>query len=372
MKNLITKEIEAIQFLKKNATEKTFVSFSGGKDSLVALDLAIRANFNEAIFCDTTIEFDETLQYVNIISNFYGIKIDIVKAPIDFFEIVRKIGFPSRRSRWCCDVFKFGPLSCYAIKNKVKCFITGLRSDESIKRKSYNMIDKNPLVPVTQLNPLLDWTEEEIWAYIKKYNLPINPLYNDFIRLGCWCCPFKRAEEYKKIESLYPDLFYKLKSELKLYAEKIGITNLNEFIENYGWTSYISPIERVQAGFSIINEDENEYQISFIKENQTNDLIGLIPILTNNYEISDKGRKIKIPSSVSYGKIKILIEKAINCICCGACLSTCKYNALKIRNGKIEVNGNCVHCLECLRTNLLRGSCIVRNYSPKRKTLCAL
>ena len=105
MKNLITKEIEAIQFLKKNATEKTFVSFSGGKDSLVALDLAIRANFNEAIFCDTTIEFDETLQYVNIISNFYGIKIDIVKAPIDFFEIVRKIGFPSRRSRWCCDVF---------------------------------------------------------------------------------------------------------------------------------------------------------------------------------------------------------------------------------------------------------------------------
>ena len=49
------------------------VSFSGGKDSLVALDLAVRVGVTKAVYCDTTADFDETVVYVAKLKDFYGI-----------------------------------------------------------------------------------------------------------------------------------------------------------------------------------------------------------------------------------------------------------------------------------------------------------
>ena len=63
-------------------------------------------------------------------------------------------------------------------------------------------------------------------------------------------------------------------------------------------------------------------------------------------------------------KLKILIEKELNCIGCGACLSLCPTGALKINDeGLIDIEvGKCNHCYLCLHTKKLRGSCIGRNY----------
>jgi len=66
-------------------------------------------------------------------------------------------------------------------------------------------------------------------------------------------------------------------------------------------------------------------------------------------------------------KLKILIEKAINCVGCGACTLLCKYNALSIKEGKATVDmKRCTRCLDCLRCHPFRGACIARNYAFRK------
>jgi len=121
------KESSALTQLIKLQDKNIAVSFSGGKDSLVAVDLALRSGIDRVVFSNTTIEFDETIHYVEKIGSYYDTQIDIIKAPITFFEMVDYVGLPSRRFRWCCDVFKFGPLARYAKQYNLFGFITGLR-----------------------------------------------------------------------------------------------------------------------------------------------------------------------------------------------------------------------------------------------------
>jgi len=145
---MLLRESYALAQLAEFKGKSVAVSFSGGKDSLVALDLAYRIGISKVVFCDTSIEFDETIDYVKFIEQFYGIEIDVVTAPRSFFSMVDHVGIPSRRLRWCCEVFKFGPLAKYAIENRLYGFITGLRKEESNRRANYKEIDDNPLVPV--------------------------------------------------------------------------------------------------------------------------------------------------------------------------------------------------------------------------------
>lgn len=104
------KESFALAELAELSKRNVAVSFSGGKDSLVVLDLAQRVGIKKAVFVDTTVEFDETVDYIRSVEDFYGFKIVVLRAPVDFFGMVGHIGVPSRRFRWCCDVFKFGLL----------------------------------------------------------------------------------------------------------------------------------------------------------------------------------------------------------------------------------------------------------------------
>jgi len=364
-------EREAISFIRENTTENVVVSFSGGKDSLVVLDLAIRAGIEKAVFCDTTIEFKETVEYVKFIGDFLGIKIEIVKVPKDFFEIVRKIGFPSRRRRWCCDVFKFSPLAKYAAENDVYAFVTGLRRDESNQRATYTRIDKNPIVPITQLNPILEWSEKDIWEYIKKYELPVNPLYKYLNRIGCWCCPFKTKQEFERIRQYFPKLYKRLMNEVSVYADRLGIENKRKFVEEFGWTTWASPINRSYGGFSTpCSEGKPMRHLVFLENKMGKAMIRLLPILTIKFEVHENGKIICVPTDVPHTKLNILVEKAVNCVGCGACTATCKNNALYVENGYLEVKMNkCNHCFSCLNTNLLKGACVFRNYSSRRISL---
>lgn len=412
MRNL---ERNAISFLKKHCNGNSAISFSGGKDSLVALDLAVRAGIKRAVFCNTTIEFEETIEYVKMIKSFYNIKLDIVRAPKDFFEVSQEIGFPSRRMRWCCDVFKFGPIARYAKENGIEFFITGLRRNESIRRSQYLKKDDNPVIPVSQINPILEWTSEDVWNYIKKYNLFTNPLYLFFKRLGCWLCPYKTEKEWSLIEKKFPELIEKLNAELEMYADKLKIKDKEKFIKQRGWTSWASPQEKTPIGFyrksynakkandlekqkknkfalkyygmgynelcgsrhrtidSIVdifkNKNESELIYFGTEEREVKKICNLLPVLTNNFKKNGKHIKI-ITNGFSKRRLNILIEKAINCVGCGACLAVCKKNALYIENNSIKVNtSKCNNCGRCINTNIIKGACIARNYSNNRRTI---
>ncbi len=368
---MLANEVKAISFLQSlpDDFDRIAVSFSGGKDSLVALDLAIRVGIKKAVFADTTIEFEETKEYIKTVSDFYGITIDTTYAPRDFFEVAMQVGFPSRRFRWCCDVFKFSPLMKYARLKHLDAFITGLRREESFRRHRYLAVDSNPVMPIKQVNLLLDWSEKEIWEYIKTYNLPVNTLYNHFKRIGCWCCPYRTNNDWKVIEKLHPEKIQKLDSELLKYAEMLGINDKKRFIEGKGWTVFAPPIRRISVGiYSLCDgkDDKLDLILSTRTSAESRRIKKLLPIISNDFFVFDNEMRVRV-NQRDKKKLNTLLEKAINCIGCEACVSLCPTGALGLDEESLFVEKEkCNHCYRCLHTKILRGACIVRNYSPKR------
>lgn len=363
-KDFELKEKTALNFLKKY-NKDAYVCFSGGKDSLVTLDLAIKSGIDKVVFCDTTMEFQETLDYIRKVEEFYDIRVETVTAPEPFFKLVYKIGFPSRTMRWCCKVYKFSPLAIFARENKVKSYITGLRSEENVRRKQYSKNDENHLIDSKQINPILDWSSKDIWDYIKRDNLPVNPLYNlGFKRIGCWPCPFKSKVDWSLIKKFFPDKSNFLDKTLKSIfknCEGVGIKNLDDFLKNFKWTAYRRPQNsEIQGKIEYIDD------ITLIHlENPSNlkKVEKIIPILTKEYEVIRNS--IMIKSKVRKQSLKILVEKALNCVGCGTCVSFC--NFLRIERNQLEVDiQNCTSCLRCIKTSTMRGACIMRNFSPYR------
>jgi phosphoadenosine phosphosulfate reductase len=361
MMSLDEMEIEAISAIRRINTDRAVVSVSGGKDSLVALSLSIRAGVKRAVFCDTTIGFPENIKYIKFLQRFFGVKIDVIRSSLDFFSLSSKIGFPSRRMRWCCDVFKFAPLADYASKRQISAFITGLRKEESTRRGLYELVDRNPLIPVTRVNPIISWNERDIWSYIRKYNLPLNPLYKYFKRTGCWCCPYTPKEDWEKVKTIYPELYRRLETELLKYAKKLGVPNPQKFAEQ-SWLNWAPRYRRWQiCTISKLCSLETTYLLCFNVESDAHRVAQYLPVVTSRFKIF--GKKIRV-SGVSPTVLRIVIEKAVNCIGCKTCFSLCPRRALFIRNLTIAVDEQrCNRCGRCLHSSYLRFACIARNYS---------
>ena len=364
------RESKALAVIRSVEGQRSAVSFSGGKDSLVVLDLAIRAGIRRFVFCDTTITFKQTLEYVKKIEWFYGIVIEVVRAPKNFFELLQVLGPPSRRLRWCCDVFKFAPVYKYAVREGIKAFIRGTRRAESHKRSNYYYIDDNPYVPVLQVNPILEWSEKDVWSYITEYSLPANPLYElGFKRLGCWACPFKSKTEWKLTERFFPELTEKLRKALLKYAEKAKIKDKWDFVDRRGWTKWITPQVKIHSGsLEMIDEthqDDSDFLIKLSKSSHVDEVLRLLPILSRDYKLLGERELLVHIRKRMDKKLRILVEKAINCVSCGACTLMCKFNAISIKEGTPTVDTTrCTRCLDCLKCHPFRGACIARNYAP--------
>ena len=120
--------------------ENLVASFSGGKDSTVTADLAVRALSNPYlvhIFGDTTLEFPSTLEYVKRFRKSHPLAIFKTARNNEqvFYEVAEEIGPPARSMRWCCSMFKTGPIS-RAFKslfgNQPILTFYGIRKGESV------------------------------------------------------------------------------------------------------------------------------------------------------------------------------------------------------------------------------------------------
>lgn len=357
---------EALYTIRAFAGNNPAVSFSGGKDSLVALDLAVRAGIKKAVFSDTTVEFEDTVRYVKTIRQFYGIDLVIARPTRSFFELIEVFGFPSRRSRWCCEALKFGPLGKYALQNGITSFITGLRSEESRKRRGYSLVGNNPVLPIKQVNPLLNWTEEEVWRYLREFSLPINPLYSQGMkRVGCWPCPFKGKRDWELTKKKFPDLINSLNVKIKQICENfsVGIRDIDDFVKTMAWTAHTFTQTSKIAGKMKL--DSNRLTISFNTAADLEKTLKLMPTMSNHHHCD--GNELTIYDVDDRKRVKVIVEKAINCVGCGACLVLCRNDALSIENGSLAVSPNkCSKCGECLKASKLRGACLRRNYAPVR------
>lgn len=227
----------AIERLKKFETPTGYqIGYSGGKDSDCIKILAKLADVNHIVVHNlTTVDAPETVRYIKsqddvIISRPYTTMWKLIES--------KRIP-PSRTVRYCCDILKERP----TLDNRV--MVTGVRRAESFKRRDRAMLQINGKPQKTAkkaetigtehtvnkyglqtnamtseaqrlvwccqrtneiiLNPIIDWTDQDVWEFLNHYGCESNPLYHcGFGRVGCVGCPLGGAKQQKKQFAQYP------------------------------------------------------------------------------------------------------------------------------------------------------------------------
>ena len=205
--------------------EGFYLAFSGGKDSIVIHELARLADVKfEAHYHITTVDPPELVQFIrkyypNVITD---------RPSITMWRLIEKKLFPPTRiQRYCCRELK-------EVHGEGRIVITGVRAQESVKRRNRPLIDKCPTKAKVMVNLIVWWSEEEVWSFIKSRGLPYPSLYDHgYKRIGCIGCPManksrqRELDDYPKIKRAYLAAFGRMLEARKLRGltnKKIGNT----------------------------------------------------------------------------------------------------------------------------------------------------
>lgn len=252
-------ERSAVRAIKHEMKEFDHVnaSFSGGKDSTVALALARKAGVEEAYFVDTHLEFPETYSFIKE-SN-----IPITLDGGDFWQGVEKIGPPGKDNRWCCKVVKMAPVRRWMDTLGPVLTIQGNRWYESFNRADLDLLSNNPANPnQTNCSPIRSWRAFEVFLYLMWRNIPYNPLYDMGIeRIGCWLCPAMLEAEYEMLREHHPELAARWDTFLQKWAADNGISQ--EYIKcgMWRWKSLPPKMRELakQMGISLPKQPDIEH-----------------------------------------------------------------------------------------------------------------
>ena len=353
LKNIEERAVHFIKDIKRRYNLPMAVSFSGGKDSLVVLLLALESRLEFSIFfLDTGIELPETIEYVEEVEKKYNLNIDKISAGNAFFENLEHFGPPGRDYRWCCKACKLGPTTRYILENYPKGLLTliGQRRYESMERMKKGSVWENEWVP-NQLSasPIQEWTSLEVWLYIFWKRAPINPWYRrGLTRIGCYLCPSSDIADFY-IEAKYFDGIEKWFEYLRKYAKERGIPE--EWVKSsWRWKNppkWAGGIEIERNKLEVNFEGEKWKKVKLNKEidmDVVENLLFALPegswrIKNGNVEVDNRFLR----------EAESLIIRSQECIGCGICLGRCPVDALILIDGKIKiVEDKCIHCLDCL------------------------
>ena len=193
--NLFGKENKlqiAIDRVKNFGKDGVIVAYSGGKDSVAVLEVVKRSGVPyRAIYNLTTIDHPELVKFIKNQND-----IEIQRPKMNMWQIIEKNkAVPTRMVRFCCRILKEQTMPAGVV-------VTGVRAKESAQRAKRKMFE--PCFKDNEkwyLHPIIDWTESEVWEFIKTENLPYCKLYDEgYKRLGCIGCPMdtRRAEVLEK------------------------------------------------------------------------------------------------------------------------------------------------------------------------------
>jgi phosphoadenosine phosphosulfate reductase len=165
-----------------------------GAEDQVITDMIAKINKSTKIFTlDTGRVFPETYHTLQQTMEKYGINIDVYFPNSERVErMVNEKGinlfYDSVENRkMCCQVRKIEPLQ--RAMTGVDVWVTGIRREQSVTRILTDIVEYDAATHKLKVNPLVDWTEEDVWNYIKDHEVPYNKLHdNGFPSIGCQPC----------------------------------------------------------------------------------------------------------------------------------------------------------------------------------------
>ena len=409
---------EAHSFIRNAASkfpeERIVVSFSGGKDSTVTADLAVKALSNPSlvhIFGDTTLEFPSTIEYAHRFRDAHPDAIfQIAKNDEqNFYDVCEDIGPPARMMRWCCSMFKTGPItrvinSLYRSQQILTFY--GIRRSESVSRSKYNRIeDSADAVKIQQqtvASPIFFWKDIDIWLYLIAENVDFNDAYRlGYDRVGCWCCPNnnQRAQFLSKI--YMPEQSKKWRDFLIGFAKKIGKPDPEIYVDSGKWKARqggngLASANDVKIRFTnctaedhakiyrLVRAFDDELVGMFVPfgrvapelgkkllrevivlDHRTNvPILSLQPFNQDGYDYAVKVRTMNVADHDELQRmVGYQIRKFNACRKCLKCESLCRVGAITINNFGYYIDPQkCVHCKTCMTAKYLDGGCMMDKY----------
>lgn len=390
---MISLEQKAIHFIQEQHTKYmkqgyAFVcAFSGGKDSLVLLDLCAKALAPSdfyVVFSNTGMELSDTIKAVEKAKIHWSeLNFKEAKCHMEPDESWEEFGPPASKNRWCCAVHKSVPtiLKLREIigRNSVKAVVyDGVRAEESARRAKYDEVSigkKN----INQINasPIHKWNAAEVNCYMLFYGIYLNDAYKKgLFRVGCMVCPMSSDWWDSITGECYPDEVKLLRSKIEKYVENAKPEKeRRKYIENGGWKMrsggrYLSnggnrvseTIDNNEITFTIANPvqswNETSKILGVITENSEHQSIQKIDGINYQFFV---GEKEDGSFSVSYkpfsrmdrfviAHLRAVANKTAYCQGCKACEVQCPTGAFTIQpNKRIFIREDlCIHCSNCL------------------------
>lgn len=391
MKGMIQNALEFIynthQRYSKKRYDICYVAFSGGKDSLVLLDLVQRALAKDdfiVVFGDTGMEIKSTYQSVARAKERWNeLKFYTAHSRYDPKDTWEEFGPPSRIQRWCCSVHKSAPslLLLKSLRNSdyIRALVfDGIRAEESEKRSKYSrvMIGGKHNIQINA-SPLLEWNSAELFLYIFERDLLLNDAYRyGIVRVGCAVCPMSSRWWDYISNSVYPDDIEPYLEKIMQYAERIGISEEEKlkYIEEGGWKGRAGGRGLRNSAARVIEQSDDHSLVFLIRQPKSQWLewakaIGdIMPTGEGHYELKFLGKLYSFSITnrtmgieVRFDSIDISTEKKLvsllrniankvaYCIGCQVCMVECPTGALVIDNNGIHIDeALCSCCFKCL------------------------
>jgi phosphoadenosine phosphosulfate reductase len=185
---------EVLSYFLLNYKNRTTFSSSFAAEDQVISDAILKINPHGKIFTlDTGRLHPETYDVMDATNLKYNIKIDVYFPDYTSIQNLYKTQginghFESIEKRKnCCFIRKIEPLQ--RALNNMDIWITGLRSQQSITREDVPLIQWDDNFKIIKVNPIIKWTQEEVWNYIKDNKVPYNKLHDQgYPSIGCAPC----------------------------------------------------------------------------------------------------------------------------------------------------------------------------------------
>ena len=368
------------------------------------------------VFGDTTLEFPSTYDYVKRFRAEHPRAIFETARNDEqiFYKVCEDIGPPARMMRWCCSMFKTGPITRVLnglYRNKQILTFYGIRKVESVARSKYDRVAENTesvkIQKQTVASPIFFWKDIDVWLYLLAEKVDFNDAYRwGYDRVGCWCRPNNNQRSQFLSRIYMKERGEKWREFLIEFAKKIGKPDSEVYVDSGAWKARqggngLAAANDVKIRFTNCTAEDNaknyaltrpfddelvgmfvpfgnisrEWGRKLLKEViildiKTNvPIISLQPFTVDGFEYAIKVKTMNVANHEDLQRqIGYQIRKFNACRKCLKCESVCKAGAIHISNAGYYIDpAKCVHCKKCVTEKYLVGGCMMEKYLKTKR-----